>query len=91
MNFFATHSTAEAWASAHPEITGGILSQARALEVAEQIFGQLLRLSQSGLARTKGLGALANSSGFPEDKISQLRNCALFTCIRPSRTVRRLA
>jgi hypothetical protein len=43
MNFFTTHSTAEAWASAHPEITGGILSQARALEVANQIFGHLLR------------------------------------------------
>ena len=42
MNFFSTHSTAEAWASAHPEITGGILSQARALEVANQMFGQLL-------------------------------------------------
>ena len=39
VNFFTTHSTAEAWASAHPEITGGILSQARAVEVAEQIFG----------------------------------------------------
>ena len=44
VNFFSTHSTAEAWASAHPEITGGILSQARAVEVAEQIFGQLLHL-----------------------------------------------
>jgi hypothetical protein len=44
INFFTTHSTAEAWASAHPEITGGILNQNRALEVAEQIFGQLLRL-----------------------------------------------
>jgi hypothetical protein len=43
MNFFSAHSTAEVWASAHPEITGGILSQARALEVANQIFGQLLR------------------------------------------------
>jgi Alkylmercury lyase len=42
MNFFIAHSTAEAWASAHPEITGGILSQSRALEVGEQIFGQLL-------------------------------------------------
>ena len=43
MNFFTAHSTAEAWASAHPEITGGILSQNRALEVGEQIFGQLLQ------------------------------------------------
>ena len=85
VNFFTTHSTAEAWASAHPEITGGILSQARAVEVAEQIFGQLLRLSESGLARAKGLGALASRSSFPEDNISQLRNCALFTCIGSSR------
>jgi hypothetical protein len=85
VNFFTTHSTAEARASAHPEITGGILSQARAAEVAEQIFGQLLRLSGSGLAGAKGQGALASRSGFPEDKISQLRNCALFTHIGPSR------
>jgi Alkylmercury lyase len=43
INFFASRSTAEAWASTHPEITGGILGQDRALEVAEQIFGQLLQ------------------------------------------------
>ena len=43
MNFFTSHATAEAWASAHPGIIGGILSQARALQIAEQIFGQLLR------------------------------------------------
>jgi hypothetical protein len=42
MNFFTSHTTAAAWASAHPEITGGILSQGRALEVGQQIFGQLL-------------------------------------------------
>jgi hypothetical protein len=42
MNFFTSQATAEAWATAHPEITGGILSQSRALEVGEQIFGQLL-------------------------------------------------
>ena len=43
INFFTSHSTAAAWASNHPEITGGILSQNRALEVSEQIFGQLLQ------------------------------------------------
>jgi Alkylmercury lyase len=43
INFFATSSGASAWAKAHPEIDGGILSQARALQVGEQIFGQLLR------------------------------------------------
>jgi Alkylmercury lyase len=42
INFFATSSGAAEWATAHPEIDGGILSQARALEVGEQIFGQLL-------------------------------------------------
>ena len=43
INFFATSPGAEAWAAAHPDIDGGILSQARALEVGEQIFGHLLR------------------------------------------------
>jgi hypothetical protein len=42
MNFFTSHATAAAWARAHPEITGGIVSQGRALEVGRQIFGQLL-------------------------------------------------
>lgn len=42
INFFASHSAAAAWATAHPEITGGVLGQDRALEVGEQIFGQLL-------------------------------------------------
>jgi hypothetical protein len=42
MNFFTSHTNAAAWASAHPEITGGILSQGRALEVGQRIFGQLL-------------------------------------------------
>jgi hypothetical protein len=43
VNFFTSHTTAAAWASAHPDITGGILSQARALETGRHIFGQLLR------------------------------------------------
>ena len=43
INFFASRPAAAAWARTHPEIDGGILSQARALEVGEQIFGQLLR------------------------------------------------
>jgi hypothetical protein len=43
INFFTSHATAAAWASAHPEIIGGILSQARALQTGQQIFGQLLR------------------------------------------------
>jgi len=42
MNFFTSHAMAAAWASAHSEIAGGILSQRRALKVGQQIFGQLL-------------------------------------------------
>lgn len=41
-NFFATRATAAAWAASHPEITGGILGQARALQVGIAIFGRLL-------------------------------------------------
>jgi hypothetical protein len=43
MNFFTSHATAAAWARARPQITGGILSQARALAIGRQIFSQLLR------------------------------------------------
>lgn len=43
INFFGSRPVAAAWARTHPEIDGGTLSQARALEVGEQIFGQLLR------------------------------------------------
>ncbi len=42
MNLFATYATATAWAASHPEITGGILDQARALDVGIGIFGELL-------------------------------------------------
>ena len=42
MNFFATGAAAAAWAASHPEIAGGILGQARALQVGIDIFGQLL-------------------------------------------------
>jgi hypothetical protein len=43
VNFFATRAAASAWAASHPEVTGGILGQARALQVGISIFGQLLR------------------------------------------------
>jgi hypothetical protein len=43
INFFATWAAASAWAASHPEISGGILGQARALQVGIGIFGQLLR------------------------------------------------
>lgn len=42
MNFFATSAAAATWAASHPEISGGILDQDRALQVAIDIFGQLL-------------------------------------------------
>ena len=42
MNFFATGTAAAAWAAAHPDITGGILGQERALQLGMAIFGQLL-------------------------------------------------
>jgi hypothetical protein len=42
MNFFATGAGATAWAASHPQITGGVLSQGRALQVGIDIFGQLL-------------------------------------------------
>ena len=42
MNFFTTRAAATAWATAHPDVTGGILNQARALQLGIDIFGQLL-------------------------------------------------
>jgi Alkylmercury lyase len=42
VNFFATWADAAAWAAAHPEISGGMLNQDRALQVGIDIFGQLL-------------------------------------------------
>jgi hypothetical protein len=42
MNFFATRAAAATWAACHPEITGGILGQGRALQVGVGIFSQLL-------------------------------------------------
>ncbi len=43
MNFFATRAAASAWAASHPEITGGIVGQDRALQTGIGIFGQLLK------------------------------------------------
>jgi hypothetical protein len=42
INFFATEAAAAAWAASHPEITGGILDQDRALKTGIGIFGRLL-------------------------------------------------
>jgi hypothetical protein len=41
-DFFATDAAAAGWAACHPDITGGILSQARALQTGVGIFGRLL-------------------------------------------------
>ena len=43
INFFSSRAAASAWAASHPEITGGILGQARALQAGIGIFSQLLR------------------------------------------------
>jgi len=42
VNFFTTSTSAAAWASAHPEVTGEILDQAAALRLGTAIFGHLL-------------------------------------------------
>jgi hypothetical protein len=43
INFFASRASAAAWSTAHPEVTGQILSQRKALTAGIQIFGSLLR------------------------------------------------
>ncbi|MCQ1579260.1 organomercurial lyase [Streptomyces parvus] len=42
LNFFADRSTAEMWASRHPDIPGRITGQAEAVALATQTFGPLL-------------------------------------------------
>jgi len=42
VNFFATPASADAWAAAHPEVTGEALGQAAALRLGQDIFGPLL-------------------------------------------------
>ena len=51
MNFFGTRASAEAWASAHPEITGEILGQAAALRLGVDIFGRSLEGRSDGSDR----------------------------------------
>jgi hypothetical protein len=43
MNFFADPDSAEAWLSAHPEVSGIVLTQEQALQLGVDIFGALLR------------------------------------------------
>ena len=42
MNFFAGPDTAKAWRSAHPEVSGIVLTQRQALQLGADIFGRLL-------------------------------------------------
>jgi hypothetical protein len=51
MNFFATSASAEAWAAAHPEVTGEVLGQAAALRLGREIFGPLLADAPREVAR----------------------------------------
>jgi Alkylmercury lyase len=51
MNFFGTRASAEAWAAAHPEITGEILGQAAALQLGVDIFGRSLEGRSDGSDR----------------------------------------
>lgn len=42
ISFFTSRASAAAWAHAHPEVTGQVLEQARALRAGTQVFGPLL-------------------------------------------------
>jgi Alkylmercury lyase len=42
LNFFATRVAAATWAASHPDISGGVLDQRRALQIGISIIGQLL-------------------------------------------------
>ncbi|MFF3316224.1 organomercurial lyase [Streptomyces sp. NPDC003035] len=43
LNFFASDASARIWAEEHPQVKGGIVSQARAEEIGRDTFGPLLR------------------------------------------------
>lgn len=43
LNFFTHHANATAWAAAHPEIHGVVLTQSQALDVGTRCFGNLLQ------------------------------------------------
>lgn len=42
VNFFTGADTAQAWATAHPQVTGRVLDQDRALELGVSNFGPIL-------------------------------------------------
>ncbi|WP_438272527.1 alkylmercury lyase family protein [Streptomyces bobili] len=43
VNFFTDHATAARWQQEHPEVSGQLVSQARAVEIGLQTFGLLLQ------------------------------------------------
>ena len=42
LNFFTSTASARTWAREHPDVTGNIVGQSRAEEIARQTFGALL-------------------------------------------------
>ncbi|MGH3588671.1 MAG: alkylmercury lyase family protein, partial [Pseudonocardia sp.] len=42
VNFFTGVATAQAWAAAHPQVPGQILTRAQAVDLGDQLFGHLL-------------------------------------------------
>ena len=42
LNFFTSTASARIWAREHPDVTGNVVGQSRAEEIARQIFGALL-------------------------------------------------
>jgi hypothetical protein len=42
MNFFTDHAAAVGWLTAHPEVTGEVVTRKRALRLGIALFGHLL-------------------------------------------------
>ena len=42
LNFFTSTASARTWAREHPDVTGDVVGQSRAEEIARQTFGPLL-------------------------------------------------
>ncbi|WP_326793828.1 alkylmercury lyase family protein (plasmid) [Streptomyces sp. NBC_00841] len=48
LNFFTGRASAQQWQQAHPEISGQVVSQDRALQIGQQTFGPILHNEHSG-------------------------------------------
>ncbi|MCZ4507434.1 organomercurial lyase [Streptomyces sp. ActVer] len=48
LNFFTSRASARQWQQAHPEISGQIVSQDRALRIGQQTFGPILHKEHGG-------------------------------------------